>query len=120
MLTSHTQQTLEEIGISVPMAEQTVRLARMAAECGAGGVVASAVELPALRAELPPGTVFVTPGIRGEGETVDDQVRVVSARRAIEMGATYIVVGRPIRDAMDPVGAAQRIVDEIANAVPAL
>lgn len=116
LLTSHTEAELAELGLAGPLVEHSVRLAQMAVEAGAGGVVASAWELPRLRAALPENTVYVTPGIRGSGEAAGDQSRVVSAKEAVERGATYIVVGRPIRDAPDPVGAAERIVAEIEEA----
>lgn len=116
LLTSHTETELAELGFSGPLVEHSVRLAKMAVESGAGGVVASAWELPRLREALPESTVFVTPGIRGSGEPAGDQSRVVTAKEAVERGATYIVVGRPIRDASDPVEAALRIVAEIGEA----
>jgi orotidine-5'-phosphate decarboxylase len=116
LLTSHTQEELGQLGLTGPLVEHSVRLAKGAIEAGAGGVVASALELPQLRAALPPSTIFVTPGIRGARDPVGDQSRVVSAKEAIELGATYLVVGRPIRDAADPAEAAQRILEEIAEA----
>jgi orotidine-5'-phosphate decarboxylase len=116
LLTSHTEEELAGLGLSGPLVEHSVRLAKLALEAGAGGVVASAWELPRLREALPPSTIFVTPGIRGAGDPVGDQSRVVTATEAVERGATYIVVGRPIRDASDQVGAAQRIVEEIGEA----
>lgn len=116
LLTSHTEEELAEVGLSAPLIDHSVRLAKLAVTAGAGGVVASALELPHLREALPPQTIFVTPGIRGASDAVGDQSRVVTAKEAIEKGATYIVVGRPIRDAVDQVEAARRIVDEIAEA----
>ena len=92
------------------------RLAKLSVDAGAHGVVASGHELSALREILPERTVFVTPGIRGAGDRVDDQSRVMTARQAVEAGATYVVVGRPIRTAADPADAAQRFVEEIAKA----
>ena len=118
ILTSHTEQELHEIGLQTPLEEQSARLAGMAVEAGAGGVVASAREVPMLRATLPERTIFVTPGIRASTDRRDDQARVVTAKEAIEAGATYLVVGRPIRDDPDPAGAAQRILDDIASATP--
>ncbi|MCC7380598.1 MAG: orotidine-5'-phosphate decarboxylase [Deltaproteobacteria bacterium] len=116
ILTSHDEADLAEIGLPGPIAAQGLRLARLAVSAGAAGIVASARELASLRAQLPPSTLFVTPGIRGAKDPHGDQARVVSAREAIEAGATYLVVGRPIRDASDPAGAAQRILDEIGAA----
>lgn len=116
LLTSHSEADLAEIGLAPPLEAHSVRLAKLAVASGASGVVASAREVPMLRAELPPETVFVTPGIRASGASTDDQARVVTAREAILAGATYLVVGRPIRDAADPVDMAKRIVDEIGSA----
>ena len=118
LLTSHGDDELREVGLAPPLTQHSLRLAKLAMSSGATGVVASAQEVPTLRAALPPDTVFVTPGIRSSGAPSDDQARVVSAKEAIEAGATYIVVGRPIRDSQDPVEAAKRIVDEIDSAEP--
>ena len=116
ILTSHSQDELHSLGFKGTVLEQAHRLARIAVAAGAGGVVCSGQELEILRPALPPSTLFVVPGIRAAGDTAADQVRVMTARRAVEAGATWVVVGRPIRDAKDPAGAAQRIVDEIAEA----
>ena len=116
VLTSHTQEDLEGLGLKGPVIEHAVRLAGLAVGAGAGGVVCSGHELAALRAHLPASTLFVVPGIRFSDDDVGDQVRVMTARRAVEGGASWVVVGRPIRDARDPVAAAQRIVDDIAEA----
>ncbi len=118
VLTSHAEDELRALGLAEPLPTLVSRLARSAVEAGAGGVVASGREVAALRRELPAGTLLVTPGIRGAGEPAHDQTRVMSAREAIEAGATHVVVGRPIRDARDPVDAARRIVDDIARAIP--
>jgi len=118
LLTSHTPQELEEIGFLPPLEQHSLRLAKLAVAGGASGVVASAKEVAMLREALPADTVFVTPGIRSSGAPADDQARVVTAKDAIEAGATYLVVGRPIRDASDPVDAAKRLVDEIGTANP--
>jgi len=116
ILTSHTPEDLVEIGIQGDLKEESQRLAKLAVQSGAGGIVASAQELPMLREILPPETVFVTPGIRPAGDSHGDQSRVVTPAQAIEAGSTYLVVGRPIRDAPDPAEAAKRIVDEIGEA----
>lgn len=120
VLTSHEEGDLDEIGLEGPISDLSTRLAKMAIEAGALGVVASAHELKRLRAELPPWTTFVIPGIRGAGDPKNDQARVMSAREAIEAGATYLVVGRPIKNAPEPVDAAKRFLDEIAAARPAI
>lgn len=118
VLTSHDEADLASVGLTGPIPELGVSLAKMAIDSGAFGVVASARELERLRGALPEWTTFVTPGIRGAQDPKNDQARVMSAREAIEAGATYLVVGRPIRNAPDPVDAAKRILDEISSARP--
>lgn len=120
LLTSHDTEELRQIGFDGPVLDHATRLAKLAVRAGAGGVVCSGQELGSLRAELPEGTVFVVPGIRSPDDDVGDQVRVMTAKKAVESGATWVVVGRPIRDAKDPVAAAQRIVADMGEAsVPA-
>ena len=116
VLTSHTQHDVDTIGFRQPIADLARGLARTACACGADGIVASGHELSVLRDAVPADTIFVTPGIRAADEARGDQSRVMTARRAVEAGATYVVVGRPIRLAADPVGAVGRIVDDIARA----
>lgn len=118
ILTSHTEESLRDLGLEPPIVNHAVRLARMAVAAGAPGIVASGHELDALRSALPSGTLFVVPGIRSEQDKADDQARTMTARQAIRAGATHLVVGRPIRLATDPADAARRLVDEIAAAVP--
>ena len=118
VLTSHSQADIEAIGFTGPVVDVARRLANIAMENGAGGVVASGHELSELRKVLPESTVYVCPGIRGPADDVGDQSRVMTAREAVEAGATYVVVGRPIRMAKEPVDAARRIVDDIARAHP--
>ena len=115
VLTSHSQEELTELGFGRPLEETSLHLARLATELGAGGIVASGHELTALKPNLPEGTVFVCPGIRGPDDAVGDQVRVMTAGQAIAAGATYVVVGRPIRLADAPADAAQRFLDDIAK-----
>lgn len=116
VLTSHSQDEIDAIGFHEPIVDLAERLAKLAVENGAQGVVASGHELARLKEALPAGTVFVTPGIRGAGDAIGDQTRVMTAGEAIAAGASYLVVGRPIRQAADPVAAAERIVEEIAQA----
>ena len=117
ILTSHTEADLHALGLAGPIPPHSVRLAQLALSAGAGGLVASAHELSHLRAVLPPDTVYVCPGIRGVDDAKGDQARVMGPREAIQAGATYLVVGRPIRDASSPADAAQRFLDAIAGAV---
>lgn len=116
ILTSHSQEEVDELGFDAPIVEVAKRLATTAVENGAQGIVASGHELAQLKPVLPEGTIFVTPGIRSADDDVQDQTRVMTAEKAIAAGATYLVVGRPIRQAKDPVAAAQRFVDDIARA----
>ena len=107
---------LDQMGIGRPLEEQALRLAQLAQEAGLDGVVASALEAPLIKAECGESFIVVCPGIRPAGTSVDDQVRTVTPRLARESGADYIVVGRPITKAADPVVAAQRVVEELAEA----
>lgn len=116
VLTSLDANDVKAFGLEGTVAEASLRLARLAVDAGAGGIVTSAHELPLLKSELPEGTVFVVPGIRPKGADAFDQARVVTPAEAIRAGATYVVVGRPIRDAPDPVQAARSIVEEIGEA----
>jgi len=92
-----------------------VRLARLAQESGISGVVASADDIDAIREACGPDFIVVTPGIRDAAETGDDQKRTSTARSAIARGADYIVVGRPIRNAENPVEKVIQIVKEITE-----
>ncbi len=116
ILTSHDQESVEAIGFDRPISELAMRIAKISVDGGAGGIVASGHEVTALKDALPEGTVFVVPGIRSAADEVQDQSRVMTARQAVEAGATYVVVGRPIRLAKDPAAAADRIVEDIAQA----
>ena len=105
MLTSLADSDLREQGLTDSAASQAVKLARMTADCGLDGVVCSAVEAPAMRAALGPSFKLVTPGIRPAGAVRDDQARIITPEAAIASGADYLVVGRPITQAADPVAA---------------
>lgn len=103
----------DELGIAVPPAEQVGRLAKLAEQAGLDGVVASALEAPGVRAFCRPDFVIVTPGVRPAGAPRHDQRRVATPREALELGADYLVVGRPITRAPDPVAACRAIVAEL-------
>lgn len=117
VVTSADQATLEAIGVSNTPEAQVLKLALLAAENGMDGLVASPLEVPAIRAAIPqPGFLIVTPGIRPGGIALNDQKRVMTPAAAISAGADYLVVGRPITAANDPVTAARMIVAEMASA----
>ncbi len=115
VLTSLDTADLRAVGVSAPPGEQALRLARLCRRSGVHGLVCSPAEVGALRQELGAEAVLVTPGIR-PGSASDDQKRTGTPSEAIRAGASVLVVGRPIRDAADPLGAARAIADEIAAA----
>jgi orotidine-5'-phosphate decarboxylase len=117
VLTSMSQQDLDDAGIPTPLDELVTRRAGIAISAGADGVVASGHEAAALRKSLGDDALIVTPGIRPSFSAgTQDQARVMTPRAAFERGASHIVVGRPIRGADDPRAAAEAIQAEIAAA----
>lgn len=114
VLTSHDEGTLAQIGVAGPIVTRVTSLAALARSAGAHGVVASPHEIRAIRAANGPGFLIVTPGIRPSGADANDQSRLATPRAAIEAGADYLVVGRPITQASDPRGAARAIVEDLA------
>jgi orotidine-5'-phosphate decarboxylase len=115
VLTSISQEDLEQTGVSISIEELAALRARQAVDAGCDGIITSGLEVRRLRAHIGAGPLIVTPGIRPlEGRKLDDQRRVVTPTQAFESGADYIVVGRPIRAAADPKGAANAIQAEIA------
>ena len=113
MLTSLEASDLADLGIGRGMPEQVAALARLALEAGADGVVCSPQEVGRLRANLPPGALLVTPGVRPAGADLGDQKRVATPAAAVRDGATHLVVGRPILEAPDPAAAARAILAEM-------
>jgi orotidine-5'-phosphate decarboxylase len=103
VLTSLGDADLHEMGQHDGAAAHALRLARLARDCGLDGVVCSALEAPALRSEFGSSFTLVTPGIRLAGAQRDDQTRIITPEAAIANGADYLVVGRPITQAADPV-----------------
>jgi orotidine-5'-phosphate decarboxylase len=119
VLTSLVDADLKRVGVVGGAARQVVRLARLARASGMDGVVASPREVVAIRRACGPRFVVLTPGIRQAGDAVGDQKRVETPEAAMRAGADYLVVGRPIRDAADPVAAARAIVAAMARGLAA-
>ena len=117
-LTSLDKADLEAVGVALSTRELVARRAELAGESGVAGVVASVQEAGIVRRLTPKGFKIVTPGIRPSGAAVGDQKRVGTPGDAIAEGATHLVVGRPVRDAPDPVQAARDLVSEMAAALP--
>ncbi len=117
VLTSMDQLQLSAIGIDHSPETQVLRLANTAAEAGITGLVASPEEVPVLRQRFVSETLVI-PGIRPAGAATGDQKRVATPSAALAAGANYLVIGRPITQAPDPVAAARAILDEMAQ-VPA-
>ena len=117
VLTSLNQDSLNESGISTPLADLVLRRAEIAAQEGADGVVASAKEAAAIKARFGNDLSIVTPGVRPKGADVNDQKRIVTPADAIKAGATHLVVGRPIIAATDQKAAAKSIITEMASAL---
>lgn len=113
VLTSMTAADLDELGISGSPLETVARLAKLARSCGLDGVVCSAQETGLLRRECGARFCLVTPGIRPAQAGRDDQQRVTTPRAAIDSGADYLVIGRPITQAADPLAALEAINREI-------
>jgi orotidine-5'-phosphate decarboxylase len=115
VLTSATEETLRETGIPDKVDNQVLRLARLGVEAGIDGVVASPREIKMLRREFGDKIKIVTPGMRPLGAEVGDQKRMMTPREALEAGADYLVIGRPIVAHSNPREAAKRILEDIAR-----
>jgi orotidine-5'-phosphate decarboxylase len=113
MLTSMAQEDLAEIGINATPAEMVLRLATLARDSGLNGVVCSAQEAALLRKHCGDKFCLVTPGIRPAHASLDDQSRVMSPKAAMQAGSSYLVIGRPITQAADPLQALLDINQEL-------
>jgi orotidine-5'-phosphate decarboxylase len=113
MLTSMAQEDLAEIGINATPAEMVLRLATLARDSGLDGVVCSAQEAALLRKHCGDKFCLVTPGIRPAHASLDDQSRVMSPKAAMQAGSSYLVIGRPITQAADPLQALLDINQEL-------
>ena len=114
ILTSMDEDTLNEVGIRGPILEEVGQLALLAMKAGMDGVVASPKEIGIIRQQCGEKFLIVTPGIRLPSDKKDDQKRTMSPKEAISAGASYLVIGRPIKEAKDPLEAVQRIVEDIS------
>ena len=119
VLTSLGPSDLTDVGQAGPISEQVLRLGRLARANGADGVVASPHEVGALRSALGPDATLVVPGVRPGWAGADDQKRIMTPSDAVNAGADFIVIGRPITRAADPADAARRIAVEIADGIDA-
>lgn len=117
ILTSSNDATLRDIGIERSVAEMVPRLAKLTQDAGFDGVVASPLEVGLIRAACGPEFKIITPGVRPAFAAADDQKRIMTPGEAIRAGADYLVIGRPISAAAQPMSAAQLILDEIAAAL---
>ena len=116
VLTSVSAEVLrDEMGVSRPLTEQVVALAKLAQDSGCDGLVASPLEIAAIRAACGPDFLLVIPGVRPIGAAIGDQKRVTTPGEAVKAGADYIVVGRPITADIDPAASVRRINAETAG-----
>ncbi|MSU58181.1 MAG: orotidine-5'-phosphate decarboxylase [Pedosphaera sp.] len=114
VLTSHDSNTLDEIGCAANVGHQVERLALLAVQSGLRGLVCSPLEIADLRQLLPEKIQLVTPGIRTGAEKSDDQKRTLTPREAMEAGANWLVIGRPIYAAENPRAAAEKILSSLS------
>jgi len=115
ILTSMGQADVAEVGLTGSPADNVERLAALAQDAGADGVVCSPMEVAALRAARDPDFVLVTPGIRPQWAVKGDQTRVTTPAEAVELGSSFLVIGRPITAAEDPMAAFERIEAELRD-----
>ncbi len=115
VLTSMNKAQFSLIGIRGTLENHVIRLAELTQQAGLDGVVCSAGEAPKLRKKLGANFCLVTPGIRPENASFDDQKRVASPRTALSRGASYLVIGRPITQAENPIKVLEAIVQEIQS-----
>jgi orotidine-5'-phosphate decarboxylase len=114
-LTSLDERDLEAVRVRGPLVDVVLTRAKLARETGCDGVVASPREAAALRAACGPDFLIVTPGVRPAGAAAGDQKRIATPRAALEAGADYVVIGRPITGAPDPRAAAEAIAAELVG-----
>ena len=112
VLTSLDRADLEATGVAADPSDQALRLAMLARDSGLDGAICSPHEIAALRRACGPDFVLMVPGIRPVGSAANDQKRAMTPRQAVDLGATHLVVGRPIYQAADPRAAAEAIARE--------
>ncbi|MBI5582506.1 MAG: orotidine-5'-phosphate decarboxylase [Deltaproteobacteria bacterium] len=117
VLTSLDQGDLNDLGFQCSPEELVLSRARRALEVGCDGVVSSGLEAPRLRAELGPNFLVVVPGVRPVENRTDDQKRIVTVRDAFLNGADYVVIGRPLKQAADPLKTAVEMQEQIRKAL---
>lgn len=115
VLTSMSREDMVEVGLTGEPTYQVVRLAKLAQQSGMDGVVCSAHEAPMLRENHGPEFLLVTPGIRPAGSDAGDQRRVMTPKAALEAGSDYLVVGRPVTRAEDPMAVLQALAAEVPD-----
>ena len=113
VLTSLDAGALREVGLDVNVEYQVRRLATLATKAGLRGLVCSPQEVAKLKQTIPPNMQLVTPGVRTGAEKADDQKRTLTPREAIQAGANWLVIGRPIYAAENPCAAAEKILESI-------
>ena len=114
VLTSLDAQDLQAVGQDSDIAGQVQRLAGLAKDSGLDGVICAPAEVALLRKACGPSFILMVPGIRPTWAAANDQKRVMTPREAVDAGATYLVIGRPITGAQDPAAAAEKLVSELA------
>ena len=119
VLTSLNKSDLQRVGVDGEVADQVIRLALLTRQAGMDGVVASPQEVAPIRAACGRRFIIVSPGVRPQRAKRNDQRRVMTPEEAIRAGADYIVVGRPIMEAKDPMSAAQEIITEMERGAAA-
>jgi orotidine-5'-phosphate decarboxylase len=119
LLTSRNEEQLGRIGMTGSVQDTVLRLSALAVEAGAHGIVCSPREVSAVRAEVGPGIMLITPGVRPAGSAAYDQARVATPEEAIKAGADLLVIGRPITSAPDPGAAAATIAASLRRLTPA-
>ena len=113
VLTSMNQEQMETLNVSKSVQDQVLDLAQLSIDAKVDGIVSSTHELKLLRENLGSGPLIVTPGIRPKGADLDEQKRVMTPSDAKQLGADFIVVGRPIYQSKDPLASVISILDDI-------